>query len=159
MNTDILEGKWTQVRGQVQERWGELTDDDLEQIKGKRKQLEGKLRERYGYNKKQAKSEVDQFVQEANGRATKATEKVQAKVHEAQDMVQTRVKEAQEKLQERAEMTREKVSKGAEQARDEIRNVVPEDVVYVVDEYPWLVIIGALLMGVVIGLLLGPNRS
>ena len=36
MNTDILEGNWKQVKGQVQQKWGKLTDDELDQIAGRR---------------------------------------------------------------------------------------------------------------------------
>ena len=31
MNADILQGKWKQVRGEMKQWWGNLTDDDLEQ--------------------------------------------------------------------------------------------------------------------------------
>ncbi|GAB1715205.1 MAG: hypothetical protein NTAFB05_02470 [Nitrobacter sp.] len=43
----------------LQEQWGKLTDDDLNQIAGRREQLEGKLQQRYGYQKDQIKKEVD----------------------------------------------------------------------------------------------------
>ncbi len=48
MNTDILEGEWKQMRGQVREGWGKLTDDDLDTIAGKRDKLVGTLQEKYG---------------------------------------------------------------------------------------------------------------
>ena len=35
-------------------KWGELTNDDLEIIEGKRDQLAGKLQERYGRTKDEA---------------------------------------------------------------------------------------------------------
>ena len=41
MNWDIAKGQWKQCRGQVKEQWGKLTDDDLDQIEGKRDQLLG----------------------------------------------------------------------------------------------------------------------
>jgi len=59
---DILEGKWRQLRGKVKERWGDLTDDDLAQIEGERDALIGRLQERYGYAKKRAEEEVDDFL-------------------------------------------------------------------------------------------------
>lgn len=55
---DILQGNWKQMRGQVKEWWGDLTDDDLTKIDGKRDQLVGSLQERYGYAKDRAESEV-----------------------------------------------------------------------------------------------------
>lgn len=61
MNWDQIEGKWTDVKGQVKEKWGKLTDDDLTVINGKRDQLEGKLQQAYGKTKEQAKKEVDEF--------------------------------------------------------------------------------------------------
>ena len=61
MNKDILEGKWEQVKGKVQSKWGELTDDDLDVIQGDSKILAGKLQERYGMTKEEAEKEVKNF--------------------------------------------------------------------------------------------------
>ena len=61
MNWDRIEGDWKQFSGKVKQKWGQLTDDDLAKIKGKREQLEGFLEQRYGYAKDKAKSEVDQW--------------------------------------------------------------------------------------------------
>jgi uncharacterized protein YjbJ (UPF0337 family) len=62
MNEDILEGKWKQLRGQVKETWGELTDDEVDEINGKRDKLVGKLQEKYGYAREEAEDEVDDFL-------------------------------------------------------------------------------------------------
>jgi uncharacterized protein YjbJ (UPF0337 family) len=62
MNWDTVTGNWKQFSGKVKEQWGQLTDDDLTQISGKREQLEGKLQERYGYAKDHAKREIDDFI-------------------------------------------------------------------------------------------------
>ena len=59
MNRDILEGKWKQVRGQMKEWWGQLTDDDLDRVGGKRDELVGLLQEKYGYAKEKAEEEID----------------------------------------------------------------------------------------------------
>ncbi|RPI56556.1 MAG: CsbD family protein [Chloroflexi bacterium] len=64
MNEDMLKGRWKQVRGQIQEKWGELTDDDLDQIQGRRDQLIGKLQARYGYARAEAESRVDEFFED-----------------------------------------------------------------------------------------------
>ena len=63
MNWDRIEGNWKQFTGQVKEKWGDLTDDDLTKINGKRDQLEGILQQRYGYAKDKAKDEVDRWSQ------------------------------------------------------------------------------------------------
>jgi uncharacterized protein YjbJ (UPF0337 family) len=64
MNADVMEGKWTQLRGQVKEWWGELTDQDLDVIAGKRDKLVGKLQEKYGWAKRDAEDEVSRRFQE-----------------------------------------------------------------------------------------------
>lgn len=46
MNNDQLEGNWKQFKGKLQEKWGKLTDDDLDVTNGNREQLEGKIQER-----------------------------------------------------------------------------------------------------------------
>ncbi len=61
MNKDIIKGKWTQMKGQVKQKWGKLTDDDLRMIDGQREELVGKLQERYGHTKDMAEREVDNF--------------------------------------------------------------------------------------------------
>jgi uncharacterized protein YjbJ (UPF0337 family) len=65
MNEDILKGKWNQLRGQVREQWGKLTDDELDQIAGKRDQLIGKVQEKYGYTREEAERQVNEFLDEA----------------------------------------------------------------------------------------------
>jgi uncharacterized protein YjbJ (UPF0337 family) len=62
MNTDILEGKWKQLRGEIRETWGELTDDELDQIAGKRDKLAGRLQEKYGWSKDEAERQIDDFL-------------------------------------------------------------------------------------------------
>jgi uncharacterized protein YjbJ (UPF0337 family) len=62
MNWDRIEGNWKQFSGKVKEKWGQLTDDDMTAINGRREQLEGKLQERYGYNKDQVRKEVDDWL-------------------------------------------------------------------------------------------------
>ena len=64
MTEDILKGKWKQLRGKVQEEWGELTDDEVDQIQGRRDQLVGKIQEKYGYTKEEAEDEVDDFLED-----------------------------------------------------------------------------------------------
>ena len=69
MNENILEGKWKQLRGYLRERWGEITDDELDQIAGKRDRLAGLLQERYGYTQMQADRQIDEFVSEWEAKA------------------------------------------------------------------------------------------
>jgi uncharacterized protein YjbJ (UPF0337 family) len=66
MIDDILEGQWMQLRGRIREIWGELTDDELDQIAGKRDLLAGKLQERYGWSQTQTDEEIDRFLRDVD---------------------------------------------------------------------------------------------
>jgi uncharacterized protein YjbJ (UPF0337 family) len=58
-----IKGGWTQTKGAVKEQWGELTDDDLMEIQGRRDQLVGKIQARYGINRDQAEAQVSGWEQ------------------------------------------------------------------------------------------------
>jgi uncharacterized protein YjbJ (UPF0337 family) len=62
MNWDRVEGNWKQFKGQVQQKWGKLTSDDLDMIEGKRTELAGRLQERYGVAKDEAEREIDNWL-------------------------------------------------------------------------------------------------
>jgi uncharacterized protein YjbJ (UPF0337 family) len=62
MNWDQIEGKWKQASGKVREKWGKLTDDDIQLIHGKKDQLVGKIQERYGIARDAAEKQVDEFT-------------------------------------------------------------------------------------------------
>jgi uncharacterized protein YjbJ (UPF0337 family) len=64
MNWDRIEGQWKEFKGQAQQRWGKLTDDDLEVIDGKREELVGRLQKRYGERRDDLETEVDEWVRE-----------------------------------------------------------------------------------------------
>ena len=61
MNWDIVEGNWEQWKGKAREKWGKLTDDDVDVVEGKREQLVGKIQEKYGKTRDEAEKEVDDW--------------------------------------------------------------------------------------------------
>ncbi|MCF4165938.1 CsbD family protein [Zavarzinia compransoris] len=62
MNWDIVKGNWKQIRGQVKERWGDLTDDDLKSLEGQQERLIGRIQERYGKTMREAEHEVAEWM-------------------------------------------------------------------------------------------------
>ena len=62
MNWDKFQGSWKEMRGKAQQRWGRLTNDDLDVIEGKREELEGALQQRYGMARDKAQKEVEDFA-------------------------------------------------------------------------------------------------
>jgi uncharacterized protein YjbJ (UPF0337 family) len=62
MNEDTLKGQWTQLKGKVREKFGKLTNDDLNVIQGQSEQLIGKIQERYGIARAEAEKQVREFM-------------------------------------------------------------------------------------------------
>lgn len=61
MSWDRVEGNWKQFKGKVRETWGKLTDDELEEIAGKRDNLIGKIQEKYGIAQDEAEKRIKEF--------------------------------------------------------------------------------------------------
>ena len=59
---DILKGNWKELKGKVQQTWGELTDDEVDEIKGERTELAGKIQSKYGKAKNEVEQEIDEFL-------------------------------------------------------------------------------------------------
>jgi uncharacterized protein YjbJ (UPF0337 family) len=54
-------GAWTQAQGETKEKWGKLTDDDIQELDGRREVLIGKLQTRYAISYEDAERQVGDF--------------------------------------------------------------------------------------------------
>ncbi len=61
MNWDIVQGNWKQFKGKIKAQWGNLTDDQIDVIAGKRIELAGKIQETYGLSKDEAERQIASF--------------------------------------------------------------------------------------------------
>ncbi|MCE7947881.1 MAG: CsbD family protein [Chloroflexi bacterium CFX4] len=59
---DKIVGKWMQLKGEIQSRWGKLTDDEVAHINGEREKLAGRLQELYGIAKEEANRQIDEWA-------------------------------------------------------------------------------------------------
>jgi uncharacterized protein YjbJ (UPF0337 family) len=62
MNEDILKSQWKQIRGQIKGWWSVLTDEDLDNINGRRDLLIGMLQQKYGFTQEEAARELDDHL-------------------------------------------------------------------------------------------------
>jgi uncharacterized protein YjbJ (UPF0337 family) len=63
MNWDQIQGKWTQMKGSIKQKWGKLTDNDLDVIAGSKDKLVGRIQELYGIKKDEAQRQCDEWCQ------------------------------------------------------------------------------------------------
>ena len=50
-----------QLKGKIKEQWTRLTEEEIDQLVGRNDQLAGKLQERYGWEREEARRQVDEF--------------------------------------------------------------------------------------------------
>jgi len=62
MGWDEVERSWNELKGEVKRQWSKLTDEDVELIKGKYTELLGLLQERYGHAKERAEREINDWA-------------------------------------------------------------------------------------------------
>ena len=76
MSSDMMQDKLKQLRDAAKQRWGVLTDKDLDTVDGKLDQLPGLLQARYGYTREQAEKEIDLFLSNMKPEGTNPVEVV-----------------------------------------------------------------------------------
>ncbi|PVB59635.1 CsbD family protein [Labrenzia sp. 011] len=62
MNWDRIEGNWREFKGKAQVQWGELTDDELDKVEGRRTELAGLIQQKYGKSREEAEKEIDGWL-------------------------------------------------------------------------------------------------
>lgn len=76
MNRDIQQDKLKQLRDAVKQRWGVLTDNDLDTVNGKLDKLPGLLQEKYGYTREQSQKEIKLFLSDLKAKGENVFEVV-----------------------------------------------------------------------------------
>lgn len=76
-----LEGHWKQIVGQVREKWGQLTDDELEQAQGNTDQLVGVIQQKTG----ESRRAIEDFLHEAVENGRTVVERAKGVVHDYAD--------------------------------------------------------------------------
>ena len=66
MNKDIAQGNFTQLKGKIKQKWGQLTDDEIDEMEGNAEILAGKLQEHYGLARDDAERQAKDFRKENN---------------------------------------------------------------------------------------------
>ena len=67
-------GNWNQLKGKVKQRWGQLTDDELQEVEGNIDQLIGLVQQKTGEARQQIERVIVKLNEDAGGAFTQATE-------------------------------------------------------------------------------------
>lgn len=62
LNQEQIQGKWTEIKGGIRNLWGEITDAELEQLKGNIHAVSGIVQTKYGESKESIKEKMDSLM-------------------------------------------------------------------------------------------------
>jgi len=96
VNAQVLEGQWNQVRGQLKQKWGQLTDDDLKFANGNIDQLVGLIQHRTG----EAREGIEQFLDALTGQGAAAVSQAADIVGQYGHIATDRMREGYNRLSE-----------------------------------------------------------
>ena len=106
-----LEGDWNEIKGKLRQKWGQLTDDDLPQIRGDAEQIIGIIQRKTG----EAREAIEQYLQEVSGSAASAIGTASATVCDY-------AQRASESVQHTAKQAADQVRAGYNEAERFVRN-------------------------------------
>ena len=142
LNAQEVRGQWDQLRGKIKEKWGQLTDDDLQIIGGNVDQLVGRIHEKTGV----AREEIEKFIGDMSAKASSTVER-------ARDAAMGFASDAADRMRDGYEQAGRRMRDTYEQAADRMRDTY-EQVGDRVRERPAQSMLAVFGMGVVTGVVL-----
>lgn len=91
-----LNGQWNEVKGRLQENWGQLTEDDLSRVKGSTDQLVGVVQQKTGASRR----EVEEFLTSMFSDSERVKERVAETAQQYADVASEYAAEASEYLKQ-----------------------------------------------------------
>ena len=85
MSEDVLKGKWQEIKGEIQNVWGKLTNDELESVKGNLTSIAGLIHQRYGEAKDAVSEKLHGIMRKAGEEAVDKTEKAKQALRESEN--------------------------------------------------------------------------
>lgn len=146
-----LQGKWTQLKGQIRERWGQLTEDEIQQYKGNSEALVGFIQQKTGTARREVEEFLTGAVREGEGMAKQAMDTVSDYANRASQQAQRYAGQATEAVKDQYDKAAQQLEAGYEEAREVVQARPMESIG---------VAFGAgLIAGTIIAMMLRPSRS
>lgn len=80
MNSDLIKGKWLEIKGDIQKAWGNLTDDELEKTKGDMKSIQGLIQQKYGQAQETYSQKLSDIFGKYSDKKDSAVDSVKSKL-------------------------------------------------------------------------------
>lgn len=142
MKHSTLENNWDAIKGQLKQRYAQLTDDDLTFISGKGEELLARLREKLSLSE----HDLEVVLDDLKAKATGIADEVRAKVGAAVDDVKTKGAAVAEEVKAQAGVAYDQARRRARTLREDGEEYVRHN--------PRETLFAALCAGFVAGLLI-----
>jgi len=121
VNQQTLQGNWNEIKGKLRNKWGQLTNDDLQSAHGNIDQLVGLIQRKTG----EARGSVEKFLEDATAGGSsafsQAADTAREYAHEAMETVQQRSKQAADSFRQGYDQAGETIRQRYEDAEEMIR--------------------------------------
>jgi uncharacterized protein YjbJ (UPF0337 family) len=74
MNNDIASGKWTEIKGEIRNLWGKVSNDELERTKGNVTAIAGLIKQHYGELKEDISAKLHDLMGDQEKKVADKTE-------------------------------------------------------------------------------------
>ena len=111
INSQELQGQWNELRGQVKQKWGQLTDDDLQIQGGNVDQMVGRIQQRTG----EGREAIEKYLTELTSRGAST-------IAQATEAVSGFAQQAGERLREGYGQVADRTYEGYDRAQDMVRH-------------------------------------
>lgn len=99
LDQQTLEGNWKKIKGKLHERWGWLTDDELQRARGNVDQLVGTIQQRTGETRQSIEEFLHELADNGSSAMQHAAEAVREKAVQAAETIKSSAQEATKSIQ------------------------------------------------------------
>lgn len=146
LNAQEVRGQWDMLRGKIKQKWGQLTDDDLQIIGGNVDELVGRIHEKTGV----AREQVEHFIADLASGTSDTVERVRDAAMGYASQAANRVRDSYEQMSDRMRDGYEDMSGRVREGYDRVGARVREN-----PARSMLAVFGiGVMTGVVLGLML-----
>jgi uncharacterized protein YjbJ (UPF0337 family) len=110
INQQEIQGNWNTLRGKVKQKWGQLTDQDLQIVGGNVDQLIGRIQQKTGA----AREDIESFFSETMSGST--ADKMRQVTRDVADRARDGLEQVRQRAQDGLEQVRDRAQGGYEQA-------------------------------------------
>lgn len=122
VNQQTLKGHWDEIQGKLRDRWGQLTNDELDQFEGDAQQLVGMIERKTGESREQIENYLEEITSDSGSALHNAAENVRHYAETAAENVGEMTAQASTAIRERAKSVADTARTGYENTERLVRD-------------------------------------